>query len=500
MIHSKKNETESLHRVIAKNNYKKRTMKMKESFESLDYCRLWVILFVLFFLYIGTPSLYAQSSAKKYNVLFIAADDLNTDIGCYGHPLVKTPNIDRLAKRGIRFDKAYCQFPLCNPSRSSLLTGLNPDVTRVFNNSTFIRENIPDVVTIPQLFKNNGYYSARVGKVFHYGVPGDIGTNGLDDSLSWVQRVNPKGRDKTEENKITNLVPGRGLGSTLAYLAADGNDEEQTDGKVAAEAIKLMQENKTDPFFLTVGFFRPHSPYVAPKKYFDLYPLDKIILPQEPANDLEDIPEAAFFTKPPNWGLSEAKRKEAIRAYFASISFMDAQVGKVLDALDKLKLADKTIIVMWSDHGYNLGEHGQWMKQSLFENAARVPLLISVPGGLKGKVSGRTVELVDLYPTLADLCNLPVTQKLSGKSLKPLLLNPDAEWNRAAYTQLVRGKVTGRSVRTERWRYTEWDGGKAGAELYDEQNDPGEITNLVKKPAYAVTVKSLSELLEKKMK
>ena len=177
---------------------------------------------------------------------------------------------------------------------------------------------------------------------------------------------------------------------------------------------------------------------------------------------------------------------------------MDAQVGRVLDALDQMKLADKTIIIFWSDHGYNLGEHGQWMKQSLFENAAHVPLLISVPGGLKGKVSGRTVELVDLYPTLADLCNLPVTQKLSGKSLKPLLLDPDAKWNRPAYTQVARGKIMGRSIRTERWRYTEWDGGKAGSELYDEQNDPGEIINLAIKPAYAATVKELSELLKKK--
>lgn len=456
-------------------------------------------MFAFFVLETYTAPLNAQSLKKKYNVLFIAVDDLNTDIGCYGNPKVKTPNIDRLARRGVRFSRAYCQFPLCSPSRSSLLTGLNPDEIRIYDLKTFFRDIKPDVITLPQLFKNNGYYSARVGKIFHYGVPGDIGTNGLDDSLSWIERVNPKGRDKAEENKITNLVPGRGLGSTLAFLAADGTDEEQTDGKVATEAIHLMQHNKAKPFFLAVGFYRPHSPYVAPKKYFDLYSVHNMVLPREPANDLEDIPEAAYFTKPPNWGLSEAKRKEAVQAYFASVSFMDAQVGRVLDALDKLKLSDKTIIVLWSDHGYNLGQHGQWMKQSLFENAVRVPLLISVPGWLKGKVSGRTVELVDLYPTLADLCNLPVTQKLSGKSLKPLLLNPDATWNKAAYSQLVRGKIIGRSVRTERWRYTEWDGGKAGMELYDEQNDPGEITNLADKSKYATTVKQLAGLLKKRI-
>lgn len=455
------------------------------------------ILLLLFALHLSMACLFAQSANKKYNVLFIAVDDLNTDLGCYGHPLVKTPNIDRLAKRGIQFNRAYCQVPLCNPSRTSLLTGLTPDITRVLNNGTFIREIIPDVVTLPQLFKNNGYYSARVGKIFHYGVPGQIGTNGLDDSISWVQRVNPKGRDKDEENEITNLVPGRGLGSTLAYLAADGADAEQTDGKVAAEAIKLLRQHKSRPFFLAVGFFRPHSPYVAPKKYFEMYPLDKIRLPQEPANDLVDIPEAAFFTTPPDWGLSETKRKEAIRAYFASVSFMDAQVGQVLDALDQMDLTDKTIVVLWSDHGYNLGEHGQWMKQSLFENAVHVPLIISVPGASKGKASGRTVELVDLYPTLADLCSLPITRNLSGKSLKPLLRNPDARWDRAAYSQVVRGKITGRSVRTERWRYTEWNGGEAGTELYDEQADPGEITNLANKEAFADVVKELSGLLKK---
>jgi iduronate 2-sulfatase len=422
---------------------------------------------------------------KKYNVLFIAVDDLNTDVSSYGHPLVKTPNFDRLAKRSIQFNRAYCQFPLCNPSRASLMTGLNPDVIKVYDLAKFFRKTIPDVVTLPQLFKNNGYYSARVGKIYHYGVPNDIGTNGMDDSLSWVQRVNPIGRDKTEENKITNLLPNRGLGSTLAYLAADGTDEEQTDGKVATEAIKLMQQNKDKPFFLAVGFFRPHSPYVAPKKYFEMYPLEKITLPNEPADDLKDIPDAAFFTKPPNWGLDEAKRKEAIRAYYAAITFMDAQVGRVLDALDNLKLGDNTIIVLWSDHGYNLGQHGQWMKQSLFENSARVPFMISVPQGMKGKTSGRTVELVDIYPTLAELCNLPVSKTLSGRSLVPLLKNPDAVWSKPALTQVQRQKLMGRSIRTERWRYTEWDSaGKAGIELYDEQNDPGEITNLYNNEAY----------------
>jgi len=447
--------------------------------------------------FIGFKSPDKKTVAKPINVLFIAVDDLNNDLSCYGHPLVKTPNLERLAKRGVQFNRAYCQFPLCNPSRTSLLTGLYPDEIKIYDLMTPVRQNNPDVITLPQLYKNNGYFSARVGKIFHYGVPNDIGTNGLDDSISWLQRINPIGNDKKDESKITNLLPQRNLGSTLAYLEAEGADEDQTDGKVATEAIKILDQNRNRPFFLAVGFYRPHSPYVAPKKYFNLYASKEINLPAEPAGDMDDIPDAALFTKPANWGLDEIKRKEAIRAYYASITFMDAQLGRVLDALDRLELWNNTIVVIFSDHGYNLGQHGQWMKQSLFEASARVPLIIAVPGGPKGKESSRTVGLIDLYPTLADLCNLPVTQKLSGASLKPLLYNVNATWNRPAYTQVLRGKIIGRSIRTEDWRYTEWDEGKAGTELYDEKNDKGEINNLAGKPNAAGIQKELAMLLRK---
>ncbi|MCF0048850.1 sulfatase [Dyadobacter sp. LJ53] len=438
-----------------------------------------------------------EGNAKKLNVLFIAVDDLNTDLGCYGNKYVKTPNIDRLARRGVKFDRAYTQFPLCSPSRSSLLTGQRPDVTKIYELQTHFRKILPDVITLPQLFKNNNYYSARVGKIYHYGVPGQIGTDGLDDPISWDNKVNPKGRDKTEESLVKNLTTDRGLGSALAWHASEGTDEEQTDGMVASEAIKLLKEKKNEPFFLAVGFYRPHSPYVAPKKYFDQYPLATIPLPKEIENDQDDIPEAAISTKPSHWGLSVAERKEALRAYYATITFMDAQVGRVLDELDRLKLTDKTLIVLWSDHGYNVGQHGQWMKQSLFENSARVPLIVSVPGGTKGKASGRTVELLDIYPTLAELCGLTPTQKLGGKSLTTLLKNPDAIWDKAAYTQVRRNQIFGRSVRTERFRYTEWDGGKAGVELYDHEKDPNEFTNLAKESTYIITVNEMSMLLQK---
>ena len=442
-------------------------------------------------------------ATRKPNVLFIASDDLNNDLRCYGHRLVKSPNMDRLARRGMRFDRAYCQFPLCSPSRVSLMTGLRPDTTRIYDLKTDFRTNSPisNAVTLAQLFRQNGYFVARVGKIFHYGVPGQIGTSGLDDPKSWDLVVNPRGRDKDEENKLTNYTPKRGLGAALCFLAADGTDEEQTDGKAAHEAVRLLEENRDKPFFLAVGFYRPQCPYVAPKKYFDMYPPDKIKLPRDPPDDLEDIPPAALFTKPPHWGLNERQQRESIQAYYASITFMDAQLGKVLDALDRLKLADNTIIVFWSDHGYSLGQHGQWMKMNLFEESSRVPMIIAAPSAkAKGKGCSRTVELLDIYPTLADLVGLTPPSNLHGQSLRPLLDNPKAKWTKPAITQVTRtrgrqNEIMGYSVRTERWRYTEWDQGRKGAELYDQEKDPHEHTNLFDDPRHASTATELKGLL-----
>jgi uncharacterized sulfatase len=443
----------------------------------------------------------AQSApARRMNVLFIASDDLNNDLGGYGHPFVKSPNLDRLARRGVRFDRAYTQFPLCSPSRSSLMTGRRPDATGVYNLTTHFRAKLPDVVTLPQMFRNNGYYAARVGKIYHYGVPSDIGRSGLDDPPSWDKFVNPRGRDKDDEGLVRNLTPTRPLGSALALLKAEGADEEQTDGKVATETIRLMEENRDKPFFIAAGFYRPHCPFIAPKKYFDLYPLDKIVLPKEPPDHFRNIPDVAFWTKPLYWDLNEQQRREAIQAYYASITFMDAQVGRLLDALERLKLADNTVIVFWSDHGYMLTEHGQWMKQNLFEESARVPFIIAAPNAkAKGRASQRTVELLDIYPTLAELCGLIAPSGLEGRSLRPLLDNPQAKWDKAAYTQVERGpqgrRFMGRSVRAERWRYTEWDEGRQGVELYDHDKDPHEYRNLANDPAYAKTIEEMRRLL-----
>ncbi len=437
----------------------------------------------------------------KLNVLFIAVDDMNNDLGCYGNPVVKSPNIDKLAARGVKFDRAYCQFPLCSPSRSSIMTGLRPDTTRVFDLQYHFRKGLPDVVTIPQLFSRNGYYAARVGKIFHYGNPGDIGTSGLDDPASWQEFYNPAGRDKTTlESDVINYTPQRGLGSAMAFLGdKDGRDEDHTDGKVATQAIELLEKHKGGPFFLAVGFYKPHTPYIAPKKYFDLYPLEKIQVPEVPADYAKTVPPAALFsTKPwPNFGVTHQQAREVKQGYYAAISFVDAQIGRVVDALDRLGLRDNTVIIFWSDHGYSLGTHGLWMKQSCFEDSARVPMIIAGPGVKAGAVSPRLVEFVDVYPTLADLAGLKPPANLAGVSLRPLLVKPDAEWNRPAFTQVERGGYPGHSVRTPRWRYTEWDEGKQGTELYDEQNDPGEMKNLAADPQHAATIAELKALVQR---
>ena len=452
----------------------------------------------------------ADDAQRRPNVLFVVADDLNNTLGCYGDPLVKSPNIDRLAKKGVRFDRAYCQFPLCNPSRSSFLTGLRPDHTRVYENATQFRKNIPEVVTLPQTFQKAGYFVARVGKLYHYGVPLQIGTSGLDDEPSWMKFVNPRGRDRDDEPKIFSLVPGQ-FGGALSWLAAEGTDDEQTDAIGAAEAIKLLEEHKDKPFFLAVGFYRPHTPYVAPKKYFDLYPLDRVPVANVPENHRDGVPAPAFASaKKEQETMTDQQRREARQGYHGATTFMDAQVGRLLDAIDRLKLADNTIIVFLSDHGYHLGEHGLWQKMSLFEQSTRVPLIIYDPRAkANGRASPRTVELVDLHPTLADLCGLTAPDKLDGKSLRPLLDNPTAEWTKPAYTQVTRGTPTatgettkkgqpvamGRTVRTERWRYTEWNEGKQGTQLYDHENDRQEYRNLAADAKYADTVAEMRRLL-----
>jgi uncharacterized sulfatase len=452
-------------------------------------------LFLLLSLVLAVSPLEA---AEKLNVLFIAVDDMNNDLGCYGHPIVKSPNIDRLAAKGTRFDRAYCQYPLCSPSRSSLMTGLRPDTTKVYDLKKHFRETVPDVVTMSQAFAAAGYKTARVGKIYHYGNPGDIGTNGLDDAPSWQTRINPRGRDKDEEKLLTNHTPKRGLGSSLSFMAAEGTDEEQTDGIVATESIKLMEQHRNEPFFLATGFYRPHCPYIAPKKYYDLYPLDRVPLVKNEFPEKQTAPAPAFAsTVPWPWfGVTAEQLREAQRAYWATISFVDAQVGRLLDAVERLGLADRTIIVFWSDHGYHFGEHGLVMKMSTFENSARVPLIIAAPGQKgRGTVSKRAVQLLDLYPTLTDLCGVAAPANLQGKSVRALLNDANAPWDRPAITQVQRGKgAMGYSIRSERYRYTQWANG--GRELYDYESDAKELKNLADDPANASIAREMGEKLQ----
>ena len=459
----------------------------------------------LLFLTVTSLSDGIAAEPVRYNVLHIVSDDLNTRLGCYGDPQVKSPNIDRLAARGVRFDRAYCQYPLCNPSRSSFLTGLRPDTTGVLENSTQFRKNVPHAVSLPQTFRKAGYDVSRIGKLYHYGVPGQIGTDGLDDPVSWERVFNPRGRDKDEEDKIFTLRPdakdAARFGGVLSWLAADGEDSEQTDAIGATEAIRELESHKDKPFYLAVGFYRPHTPYVAPKKYFDLYPLSSIQLPTPPDKLREHFPAPALASiRNEEESMTDEQRRQAIQAYFASTTFMDAQVGRVLDALDRLKLTDKTIVVFHSDHGYHLGEKRLWQKMTLFEESARVPLIISVPGNAaNGQASQRTVELVDLHRTLADLCGLPADAATQGASLKPLIESPIAEWTKPARTQIVRGgpnnQIVGRSLRTENWRYTEWNHGQNGVELYDHDADPHELQNLATDPKFGSTAALLKLLL-----
>jgi uncharacterized sulfatase len=439
----------------------------------------------------------AQGASPRLNVLFIAIDDLTCALGCYGHPEVSSPNLDRFASGSVKFDRAYCQFPLCNPSRSSLLSGLRPDTTRIFGNGTRVRKNFPDIVTLPQLFKNAGYFSGRIGKIYHYGVPDMIGTSGLDDEPSWNSVVNPRGRDKDDEKDVINFTSwNKNIGASLTWMEAKGTDAEQTDGKVASETIKMLEAHKDTPFFIACGFYRPHVPDIATKPYFDQYPLESITLPQEPEH-AAGIPPIALTVKPPNYGLDPEKLRIFKRAYYAATSFVDAQFGRVMEAVRRLNLEKNTVIVVWSDHGWCLGEHGQWQKMLLFEESAHVVLMIKAPGASgNGQVCGRPVELVDLYPTLADLCGLTPPKDLQGYSLRSLLKDPKSSWAHPAFTQVTRrGGVMGRSVRTERWRYTEWGGGKDGRELYDQENDPKEYHNLAGDPKFSQTVEDLASKL-----
>ncbi len=443
------------------------------------------------------------SASKPKNVLFIISDDLNCNMGAYGHPLVQTPHLDHLARDGMLFENAFTNFPICGQSRSSFLTGLYPEQNGVVHLRQLIRDHVPDVITMPQHFQRQGYTSVRVGKLYHYDNPLGVGSNGHDDPASWDVRVSPIGRDRIEEDKIFSVTPGK-FGASMSWHAAEGTDDEQTDGLVARESIRALEyfaENKT-PFFLGVGFYRPHTPFVAPKKYFDLYNPQDIELPRVPSGYLETLPVPAAKTirkRKPEIDMPADLMRKTIHAYYASISFMDAQVGRLLEALDKLGLRDDTIILFTSDHGYHMGEHGYFQKTTLFEDADRVPLIVSTPDmKARGESTDAMVEMVDFYRTLSDLAGVaPPVDYIQGESFAEVLDDPRKSSRPDAITQLVNGY----SLRTPRYRFTQWtDTSGLDVELYDRLSDSAEMVNLANDPVYADVQAMLSRHLDERIR
>lgn len=431
-----------------------------------------------------TPCCPAESTppTQRPNVLLILVDDLNTGLGCYGNVEVKSPHIDRLAQQGVRFERAYSHYPICHPSRTALLSGRRPGSTRILNNETPARRLLPNVAFLPEYFQQHGYFTARVGKIAHY-----------PQEVRWDVDLNPPRSAGADEAAISTKRPWR---------ATRNRDEDEPDGSTAPRVVQLLERHKDKAFFVAAGFDKPHLPFVAPKKYFDLYPLDKISVPKEPANVRKNVPRIAFTLTRGPWR-SEAEHRQFIAAYYACVSFIDAQVGILLEGLQRLGLTQKTIICFTSDHGFHLGEHGGlWRKSTLFEQSAQVPLIMVVPGmPNRAAISPRVIEHVDLYPTLLELCGLAQPPGLEGRSFVPLLKDPMAAWDEPAITLLIRstlfGKVVGQSLRTERWRYTEWNEGRRGVELYDHATDPYEFINLAKDPQHTTTVAELKGLLRR---
>ena len=439
-----------------------------------------------------------------YNVLFIISDDLtDTALSCYGNTVCQTPNIDAIAKQGVRFTKAYCQGTYCGPSRASLMSGYYPHAIKMLGYKT-PRPMIGDRMMWPEFFRQHGYYTARVSKLFHMGVPGGIeqGGHGEDDQRCWTERYNSQGPEWkaagqgwTLEGNPDRTVPVKG-GNTFVVVEADGDDLAHSDGRTAEKAAELIKKHSKRPFFVGVGFVRPHVPFVAPKKYYKSFPYDSIKLPEKLAGDWDDIPAAGInYKTSKNMKMDLEQQRKAVGGYYASVSYMDAQVGKVMKALEESGVADRTIVIFTSDHGYHLGEHDFWAKVSLHDESARVPLIISVPGK-QPAVCDSLVELLDLFPTLANLCGFKAPVRLQGKDISRLLDNPNKTVRDAAFS--VNGK--GYLLRTAEWAYMRYGAnGKNGEELFDMVNDPKQYMNLVGKDKYQQQLESLRRAMDEKL-
>lgn len=452
--------------------------------------------------------LLSYSQEQDYNVLFIISDDLTaTAVSSYGNKAVHTPNIDKLASEGTRFTKAYCQYPVCGPSRASFMSGYYPNATTTYGYVSG-RENIGEErKTWSQSFKDNGYYTARVSKIFHMGVPIDIeqGSDGKDDPASWNEKYNsqaPEWQTKGEAELVQGNPDGtieRKGGNVMTIVKADGDDLVHADGKTAQKASELIRQHKNEKFFLAVGMVRPHVPFVAPKSHFDPYPYADIVLPKKVENDWDDIPKRGInYVTSVNGQMSLEQQQKAVAAYYASVSFMDEQVGKVLKTLEEEGLEDNTIVIFASDHGFHLGEHDFWMKVSLHEESARVPLIIKVPGQ-KPAVCNSFVELIDLYPTIASLAGVEYSEHLQGKNLEKLLEDPTEKVRDMAFSVSQGGKTF--LLRTDKWAYIQYDEDAAsGMELFDMENDPKQYTNLAYDSKYADVVADFQQKLKDKLK
>jgi len=481
------------------------------------------LLLVLVGLAAASGSSRARAESRRpLNVLMIAVDDLKPALGCYGDPLAQSPHIDRLAARGLVFNRAYCQQAVCSPSRNSLLTGRRPDTIKIYDLPTHFRTTLPDVVTLPQQFMQHGYHTEGMGKIYH------TGRGNYDDVYSWSipswpERMRgPIPRERGQAGgapPVASPAPAPPRQPTRrergpAYAAPDVADDDLFDGKLANHAIERLRALKGEgkPFFMAVGFHKPHLPFVAPKRYWDRHDPTKFSLPQ-----VKTLPEGApayvgngmgelrqYAGTPLRGPVPDEMARSLIHGYYASVSYMDAQLGKVLGELDRLGLRESTIVVLWGDHGWHLGDHGLWTKHTPFEQATRAPLILSVPGMKSaGRRTDALVEFVDLYPTLCELAGVPSGSGLEGTSLAPLLSQPGRAWKRAAFSQWPKnlpgqGPGMGHSIRTERYRLTEWTApGKdyRQVELYDYEKDPLETVNLAGRPEHADRVEQLTKQL-----
>jgi arylsulfatase A-like enzyme len=469
---------------------------------------------------LALPIALAHGTETKPNVLFLVSDDMRPQLGCYGDTLVKSPNLDRLAARGMVFERSFCQQALCSPSRISLLTGRHPWTTKIYNIGPFLRETMPDVVTLPQHFKNNGYFTRSLGKVYHVGI---------DDPPSWsvppwhskAPRYGPESqalvKKRAEEMRARGEpIPKQGKKLPIfggpAFEAPDLADDALLDGDTTREALAAMRElaaKPQQPFFLAVGFANPHVPWVAPKRYWNLYRDEDMPLPSNqftPKNAPDFAAKSGddfywYSNVPKDRKITADLGRQYLHGYLAAISYVDNCIGRLLDELDELGLRKNTIVIFWGDHGYYMGEHSWWGgKHNNYEGATRAPLLVAVPDQkTAGRKTKALVEFVDIFPSLADLCGLPPSPGVEGTSFKPLLDDPKRPWKKAAFSEYPKGGHQGTAMRTDRYRYVEWknkQGEIVARELYDHQTDPQENENVADKPEHAKVIVELSAQLK----